>query len=612
MKIAKISILWLVPLALTGYCSMLKGKLAEATNANLSGLSLSAGSLDPVFASKTTAYTTTLPIGIGDVTVTATTEGSEATISVNGKSVTSGQASQNIALNLGENTIEIKVTAADKKTTKTYTIAATRYFGQSAYLKGSGTSSGDRFGYAVAISGDTIVVGAYREDSSETGVKNGTAGGANNSTGDSGAAYVFRKTESVWAQEAYLKGSGISVNDNFGYAVAISGDTIIVGASQEDSDETGPKNGTAGGANDNMANSGAAYVFRRTGTTWVQEAYLKGSNTTAGDQFGVRVAISGDTAVVAAGNEDSSETGVKNGTVGGANDALTDSGAVYVFKRSGAAWAQEAYLKGSGTNASDYFGISVAIDADTIVVGAWGEKSNDVGVRNGTTGGSNNAVNFYGAAYVFKRTGVNWVQEAYLKPPAVTWDDRFGFSVAISGDTIVVGAFTEDSSETGVKPGAVAGADNATLESGAAYVFRRTGSLWAQEAFLKGSNTSINDNFGYSVAIYGDTIVVGAPFEDSDETGVKMGTMGGVNDSLLNSGAVYVFSRSGTTWNQTAFVKGSGTTDGDQFGKSVAISGGTIVVGTEDEDSDETGVKNGTAGGANDLLADTGAAYVFR
>ena len=401
---------------------------------------------------------------------------------------------------------------------------------QEAYLKASNTGASDNFGAAVAISGDTVVIGAAGEESSATGV-NGNQ--SDNSFNDAGAAYVFRRdSNGVWAQEAYLKASNTDSVDLFGTAVAISGDTVVVGAVNESSNATGV-NGNQ--SNNSAAYSGAAYVFvRDSGGVWAQEAYLKASNTGASDNFGNAVAISGDTVVVGANNEDSSATGV-NGD--GSDNSADNAGAAYVFGRdSGGVWSQEAYLKASNTGATDYFGRSVAISGDTVVIGAYQEDSSATGV-NGNQ--SNNSFNAAGAAYVFRRdSGGEWSQEAYLKASNTEAGDWFGPAVAISGDTVVIGAEGEDSSATGAN-GDESG--NAADNAGAAYVFGRSGTTWSQQAYLKASNTGAGDTFGTAVAISGDTVVVGAYQEDSNATGVNGD---GSNNSVLTSGAAYVFGRS--------------------------------------------------------------------
>ena len=306
------------------------------------------------------------------------------------------------------------------------------------------------------MSGDNVVVGARREASNATGV-NGSQ--ANNAASGAGAAYLFVRTAGVWSQQAYLKASNTDANDQFGFSVAASGDTVVVGARFEDSDATGIN----GAASNNVAeNAGAAYVFVRNAGVWSQQAYLKASNTDANDWFGSSVAVSGNTVVVGARFEDSNATGI-NGAA--SNNVAESAGAAYVFVRSAGNWSQQAYLKASNTDANDEFGTSVAVSGDTVVVGANGESSNAAGI-NGDQG--NNAAGTAGAAYLFVRSAGVWSQQAYLKPSNTDAGDQFGQSVAVSGDTVVVGAWFERSSATGVNGDQ---ANNSASDAGAAYIF---------------------------------------------------------------------------------------------------------------------------------------------
>ncbi len=272
---------------------------------------------------------------------------------------------------------------------------------QQAYLKPAAvgtTQAQDSFGWSVAVSGDTVVVGARLEDGSATGVN----GPVNEGAIDSGAAYVFVRSGTTWSQQAYLKASQVSPWDWFGRAVAISGDTVVIGAYQEDGSATGV-NGTV---NELSSNSGAAYVFVRSGTAWSQQAYLKASQVSGADNFGISVAISGDTVVVGALFEDGGATGV-NGTV---NELAPDTGAAYIFVRSGTAWSQQAYLKASQLLRVGSFGYSVAVDGDTVVVGANAQAGGAAGVN----GPEDETTTGAGAAYVFVRSGTTWNQQAYL------------------------------------------------------------------------------------------------------------------------------------------------------------------------------------------------------
>lgn len=326
-----------------------------------------------------------------------------------------------------------------------------------------------------------------------------------------------------------------------------------------------------------------------------QQAYVKASNTDAYDNFGISVALSGDTLAVGAFGEDSAATGINGDET---SNGPFSSGAVYVFARSGATWSQQAYVKASNTDQEDLFGWSVALDGDTLVVGARLEDSAATGIDGDPT---DNSAGSSGAVYVFVRSGTTWDQQAYVKASNTDGDDGFGESVAISGDTIVVGGGGEDSAATGIGGDPT---DNSAANSGAAYVFVRSGTTWTQQAYVKASNTDAGDGFGDSVAISGDTLVVGARFEQSAATGI-----GGdqTDNSIFQAGAVYVFVRSGATWSQQAYVKASNTGTEDQFGRSVAIFGDTLAVGASGEDSAATGV----GGDQSDGAFRSGAAYVF-
>ncbi len=461
---------------------------------------------------------------------------------------------------------------------------------QQAYLKASNTDANDRFGYSVAASGDTVVVGAYLEDSNATGV-NGNQ--ADNSAMDSGAAYVFARNGATWAQQAYLKASNAEAGDEFGFSVSISGDTVVVGAHRESSTSIGLN----GNQNDNNAvNSGAAYVYTRSGTTWTQQAYIKASNTGPGDEFGFSVAMSGDTVVVGAPFESSNAMGVDGNQ---SDNSASGAGATYVFVRSGTTWGQQAYLKASNTDAGDLFGSSVGVSSDTVVVGAFFESSNATGVNGDQL---NNSAFVSGAAYVFVRDGTLWSQQAYLKASNTDSSDAFGISVAVSGDTVVAGARREASSSVGINGNQ---ADNSVGSSGAAYVFVRSNGIWTQQAYLKASNTGTLDLFGWSVAVSGNTVVVGAASEDSDATGVNGNH---ASNSALESGAAYVFIRSGNQWSQQAYLKPSNTGAGDNFGWSVTVSGNTVLVGAVGEDSNATGIDGDQT---NNSAFASGAAYIF-
>jgi len=458
--------------------------------------------------------------------VALTVSGNDVTsASVGGTPVVLGAKTAPIRLPLGSTTVPVML-AARGGLSKTYELEFDRggsVLDQVVYGKASNTGAGDNSGYSAALSGDTLAVGAPGEAGATTGV-NGNQ--ANNSASNAGAVYVFVRSGTTWTQQAYVKASNTGPDDYFGYSVALSGDTLAVGAPNEASAATGVNGNQA----DNGANAaGAVYVFVRSGTTWTQQAYVKASNTGPDDNnFGYSVALSGDTLAVGAWGEASAATGV-NGNQ--ADYSAGNAGAVYVFVRSVTTWTQQAYVKASNTGASDLFGASVALFGDTLAVGAWRESSTATGV-NGNQ--ADNSASAAGAVYVFVRSGTTWTQQAYVKASNTGPDDYFGSSVALSGDTLAVGARYEASAVTGVNGDQ---ADSAS-SAGAVYVFVRSSATWMQRAYVKASNTGASDNFGYSVALSGDTLAVGAPYEASAAAG---GNGNQADNSANAAGAVYVF-----------------------------------------------------------------------
>jgi FG-GAP repeat len=253
-------------------------------------------------------------------------------------------------------------------------------FTQQQKLVGAGTVTNDLFGYSVAISGETIVVGAWLGDG---------AGGL-----DQGTAYVFVRSGGVWIQQQKLEAADAAASDRFGSSVAIGGETIVIGAASDDG---------AGG----LA-QGSAYVFVRTGGVWMQQQKLEAADAAANDRFGYSVAISGETVVV--------------GTPGDDGAGVGNRGSAYVFVHSDGVWIQQQELLASDAAEADQFGKSVAISGETIVIGAWLYGDIDKG-----------------SAYVFVRSGGVWIQQQRLEVADAEVFDGFGNSVAISGETIVVG-----------------------------------------------------------------------------------------------------------------------------------------------------------------------------
>jgi len=369
---------------------------------------------------------------------------------------------------------------------------------------------GNWFGISVAIGGNTIVIGA-----STNATKNGIA---------SGSAYVYTRSGTDWTEQAKLTASDGAAADSFGISVAVNvdADTIVIGADGDDTDK-----GIA---------SGSAYVYTRSGTVWTEQVKLTASDGATGDKFGRSVAIIGDTIVIGV-QRDNTESGAS-------------SGSAYVYTRSGTVWTEQAKLTASDGVAYDRFGKSVAIDGDTIVIGAHLDD---------TDSGSDS-----GSAYVYIRSGTVWTEQAKLTASDGARDDLFGYNVAISGDTIVIGAYGDD--------------DNGEYR-GSVYVYTLSGIIWTEQAKLTASDGGKDDYFGKSVAIDGDTIAIGADW--------------GGTESGESSGSAYVYTRSGSAWTELFKLAASDGATFDYFGTSVAVDGDTIVIGAPADDN-ENGIDSGS------------------
>ncbi len=423
---------------------------------------------------------------------------------------------------------------------------------QEAYIKSPLPTMDGNFGRCVAMSETTLVVGSARWGLSVPGV-----------------VQVYERVNEVWVHQTALHHPSPDGNDRFGFSVAIDGDLIVVGTTGDDSSSAG----TLGDpTNNSLSDSGAAVVFARSGGYWSQVAYLKASTPDIDDEFGHSVAVQGDTIVVGAHLEGSIHP---------------DSGAAYVFVGNGASWSQQAFLKASDPNWYHRFGAAVALDQDSVVIGAWHH----------TIGGFAT-----GAAYVFERTGTTWTEEAFLTGSNSDDYDQFGRAVDISGDCILVAAPTEGSFGTGVNGDQT---QQVGAELGAVYVFERNAGVWTQSAYVKPNRIDPQDRFGNSVAIVDRRFVVGANSEDSGSIGIN----GQTDDASASaSGAAYYFTPEGASWKQEAYIKPSNTDAGDSFGQAVDLHGDQLAVGGYGESSAAPGL-NGDQ--SDNSLPGAGAVYLF-
>lgn len=499
-------------------------------------------------------------IAVQDVALTVTGP-TLTSVKVNHSDVTIGKQTEPIALPLGSISIPIELTAIGKLS-KIYQLAFERgasVIEQVAYGKSSNPDVHDAFGRSIAIYGDTIAVGASVEDSNATGV-NGTQ--SDNSADGAGAVYVFVRNGTTWTQQAYIKASNTEAGDVFGSSVALYADTLAVGAPRESSSAAGI-NGDQ--VNNGAAEAGAVYVFVRSGSTWTQQAYIKASDPGVGNRFGIELALYANTLAVS-----SNRGPIRDGV----------SGAVYVFVRNGTRWSQQQLLISPDTSPNDIgiFGLHVALSSNTLIIPA--QEFNPITDHIGR-----------GVVYVFVRDGTIWTQQAYLPVTSEGTVDGLDAAVSLAGDTLAVGAplQTQDGLTRVVR------------------VFVRTGTTWTEQGQVSGSNTTPGDRFAAAVALSGETLAVGAFLEDSNATGVN----GDQGDGASNAGAVYLFFRAGVEWTQRAYVKASNTGAGDTFGISLALSNDTLVVSSPNEASSAAGI-NPVSGQFNEDATQAGAFYIFR
>ena len=373
------------------------------------------------------------------------------------------------------------------------TVSADNFTCSEVELQPSDKSSQDQFGWSVAIDGDTAVVGAPYEDT----------GGSN-----SGAVYIFAHSGNSWTEQDKLQGSDTDRRDYFGRSVAIDGDRVVVGASGKNS------------------KIGATYVFVQDDDgDWTEEQKLLAEDGQSGDFFGQSVDIDGDTVIVGADGEDS----------GGGN-----AGAAYIFTRTDDSWSQQQKLVAEDREAYDKFGTAVAIDSDTAVVGAYYEGFSDMKES-------------AGAAYIFTRTDDSWSQQQKLVAEDREAYDSFGNAVAIDGNLVIVGAYYEGHS--------------AEYEAaGAAYMFENNGGLWSQQQKLVAEDRYEDDKFGYSVSLDNNTVIVGAYHE-------------GDSDQNEEAGAAYIFKKADDLWSQQQKLVAEDREANDSFGNAVAVYEDVFIVG---------------------------------
>ncbi len=333
-----------------------------------------------------------------------------------------------------------------------YTFNGTSWIQQAILYASNGTTNGC-FGYAVSLDHDTVLVSAWRD---------------NNNGPDARCVYVFIHNGTTWTQQTRLHGSDSITDDNFGYSLSLNDNIALVGSPWDD---------------DNGQDTGSAYLFVRNGTQWTQQQKLHASDASRGDVFGFSVSLEGDTALISARCDD---------------DKGVDAGSVYVFTHTDSSWIQQAKLLASDGAANDWFGYSVSVSGNTAGIGA--SLDDDKGDNSGST-------------YLFTRNGNQWTQITKLVAPDGGAGDQFGHAVCLDGNTCLVSAWNDN--------------DHGEF-SGSAYVFKKLGGNWPQQAKLNASDGTVDDEFGNSVSLSDGTAFIGDRYDD---------------DKGEDSGSVYVYLR---------------------------------------------------------------------
>lgn len=502
-----------------------------STNAALTSLIASVGPLTPTFSPSVLDYSigpvrTSLLAPLATTTVTATAARGDASIRIRGNPVANGVASPPIPIHLGKNLIDVHVTpAAVESPERTYALAI-EGTGVADFFKSPKPFSLSSFGASVATSGDTLAIGQnvglvfiYSKEGSgwssptELAFPTPEEGGSVVSLaldGDTlvvgapldaatatsaGAAFVYVRTPKGWQRQAKITATTPRAYELFGFSVALSGNTLVVGAFR---DSSAAKGINQPHADTNAPSSGAFYVFERSGETWAETTYVKASNAKADSFFGYRVAIDGDLIAATAFAESS---------------IAPSSGAAYVFGREGGVWSERAFLKAPVPDASSSFGISVAVSSTAVVVGSERESG------------------LAGAAYVYAPSGSTYVARAQLRPKFPRSGNLFGSAVAISGDVLAVGSSGESSSATLVDGDQ---SDTSSPSSGAVYLYS-LGDL-SERAFLKAPEPHSAASFGGSLSMSKTLLVVGAPNDSTAAPGATPGPF-----MRRNSGAAYAF-----------------------------------------------------------------------
>jgi len=357
-------------------------------------------------------------------------------------------------------------------------------------LLASDSSPRDIYGIIVALSVDTAVIGVPFD---------------NTKSFNSGSAYIYTRNNGAWALQQQLLASDSAPGDQYGWSVALQGDTVLIGARFDD---------------DKGFNSGSAYVYTRNAGVWTEQQKLTANDGAVNDQYGITISLAGDTVAIGAPFDD---------------DNGFDSGSAYVYSLNAGVWILQQKLTTSDGAPGDQYGWSVALEGDSALIGA--RFDDDKGFNSGS-------------AYLYNLDAGAWVMKQKLIAADGAVNDQFGWSVALDDDTAVIGARFDD--DTGIN-------------SGSAYVYTRSDGEWGLQQNLTASDGAPGNQYSWAVALDGDTVIIGAPFD---------------NDQDRLSGSCYVYTRNADVWSEKQKLTASIEVLGERYGMSVALEGNTMVVGS--------------------------------
>ncbi|MEA2043393.1 MAG: T9SS type A sorting domain-containing protein [Bacteroidota bacterium] len=360
-----------------------------------------------------------------------------------------------------------------------------------------------------------------------------------------------------WQEIITLASSDGVENDDFGYCVSISGDYAIIGAHNEDEDVNGENL---------LLNAGSAYIFHYNGTSWEETQKIVASDREQEDNFGKAVSISGDYAVIGAFREDEDING---------ENTLTSAGSAYIYYNNAGTWEETQKITASDRESANYFGRNVSMCENYIIIGAY---------ENTTDASGGNSISKAGASYIFYNNAGTWEEMQKIVASDRAFEDRFGASVAISNNYAVVGAYYEDEDEIG---------NNTLNNAGSAYIFYNNEGTWQEVQKIVASDRANQDYFSIDVAVYGDYIIIGAWYEDEDDSG---------ENTMENSGSAYVFFNNEGVWEETQKLTASDRNIQDVFGLSVSVSGDYAIINSYNDDEDENG---------ENFLDCAGSAYIY-